>query len=205
VLLGAQSFAHPEVFFQHMHQLVPGRECGECTLCCIVPAIDKPEMQKLPSSVCGHCDKGCAIYENRPETCRTYYCGWRWLPIFGDDWRPDQSGVFAQMESEVPAHFNSPFGLVLLLVGNPLKTIRQPHFIDFVTRSISNNMPLSLGLPGPKGKQSAKMSLNTREMFDASRRSRSDTRLVLENTLKRLSAHDFIAYPMEFAGNDVST
>src|SRR5258708_3098175 len=77
--------------YSQMLQLIPGRECGDCPQCCILPAIDKPKFQKQPASVCRHCeDGGCNIYETRPQTCRTYYCGWRWLEIFEDDWRPDK-------------------------------------------------------------------------------------------------------------------
>jgi hypothetical protein len=188
-----------------MLQLVPGRECGSCTQCCIVPAIDKPEFQKEPASVCRHCDNGCQIYETRPQTCRSYYCGWRWLEVFGDDWRPDQSGVFAQLEDNDSPQFKSSVGIILLLVGNPLKTLRQPRFIDFVTRNVSSNIPLYLGLPGPKGKQAAKLPLNTREVMEATRRSRAEVRTVLEKTLRRLVEHDFIPHVMEHGGHDMST
>jgi hypothetical protein len=189
-----------------MTQLVPGRECGGCTLCCIIPAIDKPEMQKAPSSVCGHCNgEGCAVYETRPQTCRTYYCGWRWLDIFPDDWRPDKSGIFAQLEHDVSPQFQSRVGIILILVGNPLKTLREQRFVDFVVQSVSRNIALSLGLPGPKGMQAARLPLNTKEIYDASRRSRAETKAVLEKILKRLSAHQFVPYPMEHSGNDVST
>ena len=27
--------------------LIAGRDCGECTVCCVAPSIDKPEIQKL--------------------------------------------------------------------------------------------------------------------------------------------------------------
>jgi hypothetical protein len=189
-----------------MNQLVPGRECGGCTLCCIVPVIDKPEMQKLPSSVCRHCTGGgCDIYESRPQTCRTYYCGWRWSTLLPDDWRPDQSGIFAQLEDDVAPQFQSGVGVILILVGNPLKTIRQPRFIDFVAQSVSRKIALSLGLPGPKGMQAARFSLNTKEVYDASRRSRAETKVVLEKILKQLTAHHYISYPMEHSGNDAST
>jgi hypothetical protein len=188
-----------------MLQLVPGRECGSCTQCCIVPAIDKPEFQKEPASVCRHCDHGCQIYETRPQTCRSYYCGWRWLEVFGDDWRPDQSGVFAQLEDNDSPQYKSSVGIILLLVGNPLKTLRQPRFIDFVTRNVSNNIPLYLGLPGPKGKQAARLPLNTREVVEATKRSRAEVRIVLEKILKRLAAHDFIPHEMEYSGHDMST
>jgi len=70
---------------------IPGRNCGGCTLCCkllTVPAIDKPGGQW-----CQHCapGKGCNIYRDRPEVCRTWNCGWqiwRWL---GEEWYPLQS------------------------------------------------------------------------------------------------------------------
>ncbi len=189
-----------------MSQLVPGRECGQCTLCCIVPAIDKPEMQKLPSSVCRHCSgDGCAIYESRPQTCRTYYCGWRWSAIFPDDWRPDQSGIFAQLENDVAPQFQSRVGIILLLVGNPLKTLRQQRFIDFVIDGVNRNIALSLGLPGPRGMQAARLPLNTKEVHDASCISRAETKAVLERILKRLAAHQFISYPIEHSGNDATT
>lgn len=188
-----------------MTKLVAGRECGECTLCCIIPGIDKPDLQKLPKSVCRHCDKGCAIYETRPEVCREYYCGWRKLEMVPDDWRPDKCGVFVELHYDIPPHFTSRFGLMLILTGNPLKTLRQPFFIDFVARCVGGNFPIFLSLPGPKGKQCAHLPLNTRELYEASRRSRSDTRQAMEKILARLAAHDFVPQILEFAGNDVST
>lgn len=181
-------------------QLVPGRECGDCTQCCIVPAIDKPEFQKEPSTVCRNCDSGCKIYETRPDTCRTFYCGWRWLNIFPNDWRPDIVGVFAQLEENVSPQFKSVVAINLVLIGNPLKTLRQPPFIDFVVKAVTNHHALFLGLPGPKGKQAARFALNTPEMMAATMRSRGDVRLELEKILKRLTAHDFIPYQMEHAG-----
>jgi hypothetical protein len=188
-----------------MNKLVPGRECGACTLCCIVPGIDKPDLQKLPASVCRFCDKGCAIYETRPEVCREYYCGWRKLSMIPEHWRPDISGVFAEVMPDVAPHFNSRYGIILILVGNPLKTLRQPDFLDFVISGVSGNFPLFLGLPGPRGKQCAHLPLNTQEVHNASRRSRSETRLALEKILKRLASHEFIPQILEFGGNDVST
>ena len=189
----------------HPDGLVPGRECGECQLCCIVPAIDKPEIQKLSGSPCRHCiGGGCDVYETRPEVCRTYYCGWRRIDLFRDDWRPDKSGVFAELETGQPPPFQN-VGISMILVGNPLRTLRQPEFIDFVSRGIGNNVPLFLSLPGPKGKQCAQLPLNTRDVYEASRRSRSDTRLALEKILKRLAAHDFVPQLQEYSGNDVST
>jgi hypothetical protein len=190
-----------------MTVLVPGRECGSCNICCIVPAIDKPEIQKASGSVCRNCtEAGCGIYESRPDVCRDYYCGWRRLELIDADWRPDKSGIFVELETgNIPPQLNANFGLILVLVGNPLRTIREPRFLDFVTRCVTNNIMVSLGYPGPQGKQSAQLPLNTKAMVEATRRSRSEVKLILEKTLKRLAGHDFIPYEMQNSGRNFST
>jgi hypothetical protein len=186
-----------------MDDLVPGRQCGECKVCCIVPPIDEPEMQKQPNALCRHRSQcGCDIYENRPAPCRTYFCGWRRLAFLDDDWRPDRSGVL--IESGTPATVGSG-SWVLILVGNPLKTVRQQRFLDFVTRNIDQNVIMFLGLPGSRGQAKAAVALNTPEMRAAAAQSRSQVRLVLEDVLRRLSSHEFVPYVLEHSGNDVST
>ena len=189
----------------HKDDLVPGRECGDCQACCIVTAIDKPEIQKMSGAACKHslCG-GCDIYETRPQVCRTYYCGWRRMNLFPDNWRPDKSGLFIELEADQPPQFQ-PIGISIMLTGNPLKSIRQPDFIDFVARNVSNNIALYLGMPGPRGKQAARLPLNTNEIKAASAQSRALLREALEKILKRLQAHTYIPYEMENSGADVST
>jgi len=188
---------------------LPGRDCGACTMCCTVPAIDKPELQKVSMSTCRHCDAGhgCTIYATRPEICRTYYCAWRRLDIFSDEWRPDLSGVYAELDGEdIPPQFESSVGINLILVGNPLKTIREPRFIDFVTHGVNNNIPIFLSLPGPRGRNCSRLILNTKEYFAAAQHSRAAARMELELTLKRLrAAPEPAAHTMKNSGNDVSS
>ena len=85
--------------------VVPGRECGECMVCCIAPTIDDPEIQKGSGTRCRHCAPagagGCAIYASRPKTCREFFCAWRRLASFPEDWRPDLTGVFATLDGAV--------------------------------------------------------------------------------------------------------
>ena len=69
------------------------RNCGGCTLCCkllAVPAIDKPRGQW-----CKHCTpgQGCKIYEQRPEVCRDWNCGWQIWPWLGEEWHPLRCGI----------------------------------------------------------------------------------------------------------------
>lgn len=65
------------------------RACGSCTLCCKVLGVR--EIDKLSGEWCRHAvsKRGCAIYADRPETCRTFRC--LWLDgLTGDDDRPDR-------------------------------------------------------------------------------------------------------------------
>jgi hypothetical protein len=184
--------------------LIPGRDCGGCTVCCIFPTINKPEIQKQSGARCRHCSQaGCTIYESRPQVCRAWFCAWRTVDIFGEEWRPDKSGVMPYVETEgIAEAFDLSTGIGLMLVGNPLKTVRQKYFQDFVVTGVMNSVPLFLSLPGPRGHQAATLSLNTEEMLDYIRRG-----LVkdgLEAALKALRASHFEPALITYSGNDVS-
>ncbi|HXS06022.1 MAG TPA: hypothetical protein VN723_04465 [Rhizomicrobium sp.] len=186
-----------------MTDLVPGRECGDCTVCCTVPTIDQPGIRKRAGATCRHCDHGCRIHDTRPEVCRQYFCAWRRMEIFSEDWRPDRCGVFSELESDVPEHLMSSVGISLTLTGNPLKTIRRPWFIDFIATGIRGGVPLFLALPGPSGYKGAKVSLNTLEMARAASGARADVKALLEKALAVLNRYDFKLYVMQHQGNDV--
>lgn len=66
------------------------RQCGECSLCCVLPAI--PQLGKPANVRCKHLTaKGCGIYESRPAVCRKFECDW--LKGAGDE-RPDVVGAY---------------------------------------------------------------------------------------------------------------
>jgi hypothetical protein len=71
----------------------PTRGCGPCTLCCKVMAIN--ELEKPAGAWCGHCAKGsgCAIYDARPTSCRTFSCAWLNHPELPHNLRPDLTRV----------------------------------------------------------------------------------------------------------------
>ena len=185
--------------------LIADRACGECQECCIAPAINKPEVQNRPGSPCLHSlQGGCNIYENRPDPCRTFFCGWRRSRDFPDDWRPDRSGVMAILEVNDQSQFQ-PLAAALNLVGNPLKTIRRPDFLDFVAKSLRNNIALYLMLSAGPGMQSARFLLNIPPLLQAAAKSRAEMKTVLEAMLKILVAHPAQPYVMHFDGHDIST
>lgn len=82
----------------------PTRECGSCTACCAVLGV--PELGKGTYEVCTHvCRAGCAIYADRPHSCRTFACEWLRgvLEVDGrvdDALRPDACGVIFDYQPE---------------------------------------------------------------------------------------------------------
>lgn len=52
----------------------PGKTCGDCTLCC--KALSVRELGKPAGRWCQHANPGCGIYDDRPESCRTFTCQW---------------------------------------------------------------------------------------------------------------------------------
>lgn len=74
--------------------LVPGRACGACTACCFELTIDDPALQKPARETCVHCvAEGCAIYADRPQDCRAWFCAWRRIADLPDALRPDVCGL----------------------------------------------------------------------------------------------------------------
>ena len=184
-------------------QLIPGRDCGDCTVCCTALTINKPEIQKKSGLTCKNCTAGgCAIYETRYPICRGFYCAWRNVDIFDEDWRPDRSGVMPYVETEgISQDFDLETGIGLMLVGNPNRIVRQQWFQDFVVTGVMNSVPLFLSLPGPVGHQAATTSLNTQQMLDAIQR--GAVKDALEAALKVLRNWNFEPATITYTGNDV--
>jgi len=174
-----------------------GRNCGDCTVCCTVMAIDKPDIQKEAGVTCRYCRGGCSIQDHWPPLCRDYFCGWRRLKIMDDGWRPDRSGVLAEAELQAGV-----LQISLVLVANPLKTVRQPWFADFAAHCTRSGVKLFLGLPGPPGHQGASLLISTRQMWEAAGISRAAVKTLLEAELKRLQAYEFPLRIIRNAGHD---
>lgn len=90
------------------------RECGACTLCCTqmaVAEIGKPEWTTCSLA----CATGCAIYRDRPSSCRAWSCAWK-QGMFSEDARPDKTGVLVTVKV-----VDGPQGEHTLIVGgNPV-------------------------------------------------------------------------------------
>lgn len=71
--------------------------CDGCTACCTIMGVH--ELNKPVNTRCVHCEAGvgCAIYETRPQSCRTFECVWlqtqRGMKPLARELRPDASRV----------------------------------------------------------------------------------------------------------------
>jgi hypothetical protein len=142
--------------------LVLGRSCGECNVCCDVLTINTPELKKLPGVLCPNCvsGQGCSIYESRPPVCRAWYCGWRMIDTLGDEWRPDRCGILVRLtEDDIPPKYQQ-FGLNFELLGGKVSQIMWAPFINEIASFIAAGVPVFLLVPGAPGYVAGKVFLN---------------------------------------------
>ena len=79
------------------------RPCGDCVVCCVTPKIDTPEFSKAEGEACVHCTgSGCAIYDARPQVCRTFNCAWKRIATMPPETRPDRLGVMISVQGRLP-------------------------------------------------------------------------------------------------------
>lgn len=122
---------------------IPGRECGECQVCCIDLKIDDPELQKEEDVRCPHLiAHGCDIYGHRPRTCQSWFCGWRLLNI-SDAMRPDRSKILL-----IPEIGNQPGyekgGLRIGFVGGDISGLQNDELLNLAGQLVARGLPLYL-------------------------------------------------------------
>jgi hypothetical protein len=98
LVAAARRHGMPEETVAQIAQRIDGRTCGECTACCHVKSV--PELGKPTQRACAHlCRSGCAVYAQRPTSCREYACLWRQGFLAAEErWRPDRLGVLVDYQ-----------------------------------------------------------------------------------------------------------
>ena len=79
-------------------------KCGECTLCCEILHIEEENFKKPSNITCEHCiiNKGCKIYNERPESCRIFRCAYYQMDNVNILLRPDKCGVvFEKLDNDL--------------------------------------------------------------------------------------------------------
>lgn len=102
-------------------QVVPGRECGSCTLCCKVYNV--VELGKTAGKWCSHCKpgRGCTIHDSLPSECAAFNCLWKTMPAMPLHWKPDQSKMVLTLHPET----NNLH--VVVDPGQPSAWTREPY------------------------------------------------------------------------------
>jgi hypothetical protein len=128
---------------------VPGRECGACDACCVLFEITEPAIAKPAGVPCRHLTRqGCAIYENRPQMCRAWLCGWRLIPGLPENWRPDLSGILIyQMRCQEPGYGPDAF---IMGLSRGLGHLSDLAVLGFVQNLLERRVPLYLTLHAGK-------------------------------------------------------
>jgi len=115
----------------------PHNDCGTCTYCCHVMKVK--ELNKPANTSCTHCieGSGCAIYNDRPNSCREYECLWLRSQQFD---KPLASGLRPDRCKVVIGTANNGNDVVLYTEPAHRNAWQQPAFSEalglFVTRGI---------------------------------------------------------------------
>lgn len=121
----------------------PGaRQCGSCNLCCDI--LEVTAVAKPVNELCKHWEegKGCNIYNQRPQMCRSFNCAW-WQGYFGDEWFPEKARMvvhFSQGALNVQVAPDSPdrwrqepyFSKLCELSLNGIRADRGPGYVTLV-------------------------------------------------------------------------
>jgi hypothetical protein len=116
-----------------------GRECGSCTLCCKLIAVNEGELNKPAGVWCPHCKigNGCTIYATRPQACRTWTCMWLVRDDVDEYWYPAKCKMvlwWVPLARETPPPNNLE---VHVDPGYPNRWREEPWFSDI--RKASRN------------------------------------------------------------------
>jgi hypothetical protein len=183
--------------------LVAGRACGDCTACCTLFPIDRPELAKQAGVACPHlAGGGCAIHATRPDVCRDWFCGWRRLPRLDEAWRPDRSGIVIVFDDEgVPDRYPERPALKFILTG-PDRALYTPAFLGYVAGLVDGGVPVLLAIPGPVGTFGAKAFLNPQLEGAVARRDGGEMMRVLAGVLDVLRRGAFVPVRLAHDGQN---
>jgi hypothetical protein len=153
-----------------------------------VPAIDHADLQKLPGVTCPNCKVGgCRIYETRPDPCRNFYCGWRYLPGLGNEWRPDKNGILIRFEKAPPGYPPTAFQFLVFSGGD----VVRPALIDYMMQLIGRRFAVFLALRGPEGFSDVKLFLNEYMTETVAKRDRGAFVKFMRESLEAMSKNTF--------------
>lgn len=118
--------------------------CEGCTACCRLLGI--VELNKPEGQFCPHCPAGaagCAIYETRPQSCRTFECAWLMFKKMGkplpERLRPDRSRVVVNITDDT---------LALVCAPGYAGAWRRKEFNDLILHAQRNGLNVVVSCEG---------------------------------------------------------
>jgi Fe-S-cluster containining protein len=141
--------------------LVAGRECGSCNVCCVALTIEDPRLHKAQGYRCKHArrDNGCAIYETRPQSCRSFFCGWRRLKWVREALRPDRSDVLVRLNGEFSPEDGQERLAVEFMFLSPT-ALEAEGIAETIAAAVAARIPVSMSVPGRPGYTYAHARIN---------------------------------------------
>lgn len=135
--------------------VIAHRDCDGCTACCEFPPIRTKQLKKPANTLCPHCaeDRGCTVYDVRPDVCRGFYCGWFFLLDLTPAWHPNSSGVVIRSEQ-----FENDS--VTLLILRLTSFLVSEDFAGMVGTWVEQGVGVEFERVGPPGHLPAKMRMN---------------------------------------------
>lgn len=131
--------------------LLTDRECGECMVCCEHLSINAPNLSKPADVLCDNCivDKGCQIYETRPNVCRTWHCLWRRIPELPLSLRPDKSGVIFSLVVNYESVYLFENTYIVCMALHNINDLKKPEIKTYIDRFIEEDaLPVWLSYKG---------------------------------------------------------
>jgi hypothetical protein len=177
-------------------EVIPGRECGACNVCCVALTIDDPELQKVQGYRCKNAlpDNSCAIYPTRPRTCRGFNCGWRLLKWVKPTLRPDRSGVLVRLHHDGAEEF----GIIVTLLNRG--ALNAEGLAETVAAAVAAGLPVYLHIPGPPGYTSAQARIDGALADAVATRDKAAVLEVLRQARKQGRAGKYVPIRLKHGG-----
>ncbi len=183
-----------------MWDVIADRQCGSCNVCCVALTINDPALQKVQGYRCKNAtaDNQCAIYPDRPQTCRWFECGWRLLKWVKQGLRPDRSGVLIRLQvSKTGDH-----GVIVTLLDN--RSLKAEGLAETVAAAVAAGLPVYLHVPGPPGHTSAQARIDGALVHAVATRDKAAVLGVLREGRRQARAGDFEPIRLGPPGEDAA-
>lgn len=160
--------------------------------------IDDPALRKAQGIRCANLNANdrCDIYQDRPNTCRAFYCGWRRLDWVSETLRPDTSGVLVGLQYTDKDRRDQVASFTLLNRA----ALKAEGLAESVAAAVAAGLPVDVIVPGPPGYTSGWARINDAVRDAVARADMAGVRRILRQAWGLLVSGDH--QPIVFGKND---